>query len=508
MFLPRRTVIPIAVVTVVAISLSGTIAQSHLITSISDNTSGRSNNGDSPPVMKVVPVAEPQPALAHRFWPARNEMKSGNAFVGFNRAVVLLSQHIRTEKVKSDQFWQDWSAWIDLPLEELPVEKIRTGLEDYEAVFKEVERAYLLRDSDYQLMADDLVGLEFLELPLPEFQEMRSVARLLALRARTELREGRVDDAIHTLQIGFRMGEVTGQATDLIIARLVGLAITRMMLAEVENCMVDARCPNLYWALATIPNSSTEVMDALLFESNVVTTVFPTLGQLPDDALSDEAWEQRLVQVVEDLDRVVDATSMDTPASYSSSRLKAGLAILTFAESSRRALIDAGVPAEQVSRMSAAEAVLRATRQSVANLQQEFSKWAYLPDSIRRPYLKRSDAVFSPDQRSDGSLADTGSILAGLLLPAVNAADASSYATKQHIARLVTIEAIRDFVAKNQKVPTSLDDLQDLPAWPDPIRGGPFGYTKIDQTMAELSWAPRHDGDTATSLILQFDIKE
>ena len=414
-------------------------------------------------------------------------MKPGNAFVGFNRAVVLLSQHMRTNKVKSDQFWQDWSTWIDLPLEELPVEKIRTGLEDYQTVFKEVERAYLLRDSDYGLLADDLVGLEFLELLLPEFQEMRSVARLLTLRARVEMREGRIDDAIHTLQIGFRMGEVTGQATDLIVVRLVGLAITRMMLAEVEKCMADPSCPNLYWALATIPNSSTEVMDALLFESNVVTTVFPTLGQLPDDALSDEAWEQRLVQMVGDLDRVVAATSTNTPESQSNARLKAGLAILTFAESSRGALIAAGVPTDQVSRMSAAEAVLRATRQSVTNLQQELSKWAYLPDSIRRPYLKRWDAVFSNDQRKDGSLVDMGSILAGLLLPAVNAGDPASYATKQHIARLTTIEAIRDFVAKNEEVPASLEDLEDLPAWPAPLGDGPFGYAMIDRTKAELS---------------------
>ncbi len=58
---------------------------------------------------------------------------------------------------------------------------------------------------------------------LPEIQKMRELARMLKLRCRLHIAEGKLDEALHDVQIGFTMGRHVGEGPTL-IQSLVGMA--------------------------------------------------------------------------------------------------------------------------------------------------------------------------------------------------------------------------------------------------------------------------------------------
>jgi type II secretory pathway pseudopilin PulG len=87
-----------------------------------------------------------------------------------------------------------------------------------------------------------------------------------------------------------------------------------------------------------------------------------------------------------------------------------------------------------------------------------------------------------------GGIPDSlGKLLAGLILPAVQAADAAAQRSQRQHAFLVTVEALRAYAAEhNGQLPKSLDDLRPLPAWSDPTTSKPFSYRRTDPTQAVL----------------------
>jgi hypothetical protein len=454
------------------------------------------------PVLQLTPAKEPSPALKYRFWPSQFELEPGNAFVRFQRAVLLMVEAEQQQPQGEESLWLKYES-----VEAIPPEEIRSHLADFESALSEVRAGARLAEADYELGIDRLRGAEVVEFLLPEFQRMRGLARLLDLKVRLALAENRVEDAIETIRVGLRLGEATNQAADLLITRLVGLAINGIMLGDIEQVMERSDSPNLYWALATIPESAWEITPAVQFEASILDRVFPGLTQLPEDSADPAFWRRQVQEILSGL-RGVQGGEDESEGSLAQTKLLAGFAIVGLAESSRNQLIAAGFDPDKVKGMTPAEAVVRATRRAMREVQDDLSKWAYLPRSlmdVRGEKLERS-GDFQQRLADQQILADFATVLAGLLMPAVNAAERAGLRTQQQVYRLITIEAIRDHVARTGALPDSLDELEVLPAWPDPFTGEHFGYRKLSDSRAEMTKTPSYSNDPNTTVILQFDL--
>src|SRR5262249_39550328 len=89
-------------------------------------------------------------------------------------------------------------------------------------------------------------------LLLPDVQGMREFGSLLAARARFHMADGHYAECIHALQTGMALGRHVAEAPTLINA-LVGMAISQIMLGQVEDLIQQPNAPNMYWALTMLP---------------------------------------------------------------------------------------------------------------------------------------------------------------------------------------------------------------------------------------------------------------
>lgn len=87
---------------------------------------------------------------------------------------------------------------------------------------------------------------------LPDVQGFRSYGLMLALRARTQMLDGKLDQAVDGLQTGFALSRHISEAP-LIINAMVGLGVGNMMLDRVEEFVQVDKAPNLYWGLTDLP---------------------------------------------------------------------------------------------------------------------------------------------------------------------------------------------------------------------------------------------------------------
>ena len=457
------------------------------------------------PVLHLTPAAEPTPALRYRFWPDRMKLRPGNAMVRFQRAGILRTENASANTQEAKQFWDQWNLWIEMPLAELPIEEVRDSLKNFQPVLRELHAGRLARDSYYDLPVEQIRGLETIELLLPEFQGMRSLARILQLEIRLAIIEGRIDDAIQALQTGFRLGEATGQANDYLVVRLIGFAISGIMLGEVENLMQAENCPNLYWALASLPSSTSEIVESLQFEASIMSRIFNSLEDLPGEGEEPEVWEQMALDILGDMQQLQSYGYDQQENTETKSRLLAAVAIVALSDYSRTRLLKSGWEEKSVAAISPAEAVVRATALSLQEIQDNFAKWTYLPAGIRGDYLGTAEKTLDTLGKNGQPLGDLSVIMARLVLPAMQTANAASLRTQQSIARLATIEAIRHHVSRTGAVPDKLQQLDALPAWPDPFTEKAISYEKLGPKSAKLIGAPRWNGDTENMVILSFE---
>lgn len=454
----------------------------------------------APIVWEISAAPEAKPALAHSFWPDRSELVAGNTMVPIQRALVLLLDKSNRKEL-SQQMSNQWDRWFESPLDQLPKEEIRKYLDEHQSVISELHRAEFLRDSYYDLGLDSMRGLDVISFLLPEIQNMRELSRLLVLETRLALAENRTEDAIKSIRVNLRLADSAGASGGLIICRLVGIAIASMSLEQVRATMTHPDSPNLYWAIASIPESIFDMHDALEYESTILSRVFPTISVVPTEEIAESAWTDRIIQAATDFGKISGTSSVPAPEM----RIAAGLLVIANADSSRQHLQSEGWDADRVAAMSPAEAVVRAGASSIRRVQDDFGKWARLPRAVRLQTIERLEAMMQSEQLNNGNflIEDMGRLIGSQLLPATSAAMRAEIRSQQIVARLATVEAIRDYAAIHGALPKSLQELTHLPPWNDPVALGPFGYEFINDTEAVFTSVPATPSAPDTKIILR-----
>ena len=450
------------------------------------------------PSSTITLYAMPQtdPLFRYRLWPAPESRRQINPTPLITRALLLENQvppDVRKE------FNRKQGDWAELPLDRLPREEIRRLLSGYESVFRELRRAENLMQLDYDIQLDQLSGPELLGTLLPEFQGMRELARLLALRARVAVAEQRWDDFVADCRSGFRLAEIAGHSTDFLLGRIVGFAMSNMMMSVIEEAIQRPGCPNLYWALVALPDQRLfETRESLEFESVLLARVFDAAEPLPDRPIGEDAARERIRKLVTEARLVLSNLAEDDDDRESSS-LMAGLFVAMMTEPSRELLDETGVWRNRADQLSPSEAVLRASRLTFSRKRDHWVGWSMLPPHLWDEYASERNEAFAGQQPRADLLA---ALIRGLM-PAVDASHQAGRRSFQKRNLLCTLEAIRMHAAEKGEFPASIKTLRPVPAWQDAITLESFGYQRTAPDRAVVSRASRWSGDTDTKLVIE-----
>jgi len=147
--------------------------------------------------------------------------------------------------------------WLDTPLDKLPRDEIQSTLEKLKPAL---------------LLAEQAAGCKLCNWPavapatMPAYlSEYRTLARILALKARFEIALGRYDQAANTLGTGLAAAKHIGESPTL-IQGLVGVAIGALMLKQVEDFIQEPDAPNLNSALRRLPKPLVDLNKSIAAE--------------------------------------------------------------------------------------------------------------------------------------------------------------------------------------------------------------------------------------------------
>ena len=458
-----------------------------------DGQKAAEDDPDKARTVKLVlsPVAEPRPALRYQLLPGMLDRKPGNAAVMYNKAIIMLLDRLSNQTAQAKSEWEKMCDSLDVPLAQFPRDEARKTLEDFKYVLDEVSLAALRERCDWELPIRER---NFISLLLPELQRLRDLGRLLALRARLQIAEGRVDDALHTLQSGFALGRNAARGPTLIHG-LVGIAICQMMSQQLQELLQQPGAPNLYWAFTTLPQPLIDLRPGIETEMNMLYLSFPALRQLNDTMHSPAYWQHLLDELEAS---VTEGLGMQLP--------KAGLRpLLTILAikgypTARDGLIAQGRPRAEVEAMPVAQVLMLYTMQTYNQERDEWFKWLYVPYWQAVKGMEEVKKKFVSEGRSKEVVP-----LASLLLPAVHGLAGASARNERGIAALRTVEALRIYAAAHEgRLPEKLADITAVPVPIDPMTGQAFTYHKTGETAVLES--PPPPGRTPRDYGLRYEI--
>src|SRR5262249_24746795 len=143
------------------------------------------------------------------------------------------------------------SQWMASPLENFPAAEARGFVGLWGGKLRHLEFGTRRRTCEWNYPLPEQ-RLDVIEILLPDAQSMRQWGRVLALKARVEIAEGKSDEAVHPIETGVAFGRHVAGGP-FVINGLIGIAIARGLIDRVEELIAQPGAPNLYWALTALP---------------------------------------------------------------------------------------------------------------------------------------------------------------------------------------------------------------------------------------------------------------
>ncbi len=423
------------------------------------------------------PAAAPSPALRYRLLPELRDRTPGNAALLYYRAFAPEWTAYRRPEIRKliDQWLDDKSK--------PPDPQLRFVLDSNQ--LKEVDRAARRAYCDWELaprLREDGIGLL-----LPDVQSFREYARILNLRAHFQIADGKLDDAVHTLQTGFSLGQDVANAPTL-IQTLVGIAIITIQLGQVDELIQAPNSPNLYWALTDLPHPFIHLRKPLEGERITMDNLFPGMREALAKARSKPLTPEEAQALVE---KLAPLAVLEGKFNASDFRKKMAAGAKEMLPEAKKYLVAHGWPAAKVEAMPALQAVLLHQFGEYDRLYDEMAKWKSLPYWQARVGLKDAEKLIKANAVKHASV---GGSLASLLLPAISKVMEAQIRTERRIAALRCVEAVRVYAAAHEgKPPAKLEDIQGIPIPLDPYTGKAFNY-KSEKNMATIE-GPAPEGE-------------
>jgi hypothetical protein len=425
--------------------------------------------GEARPVrvtMTVDAADEPRPALRYPLFHDAYDQVPGNAAVAYARAMRLMFQN-----ADWNEHITQCAKWIDLPLDQLPVDEVTAVLQTYSSALRELRKATLRERCDWEIP----IRAEGTGALLPHISGMRSAVRLLTLDIRFAIRQGHLDEAIERLRTGFTIARHLGDST-LLIEGLVGVSVAQQLLFAVEDFIQQPGAPNLYWALTDLPPAYLTLWQATRWERSFIYTHLPVLRELDRRPITgsdlQRTWTE--LQQINDL-----GLGTGLPPDDRATLSLAGLAWAAYPLATEGLRLQGATPS-QLEAWSAAEVLVRYVGGAYLRQRDDMFKWFGLPYPVAREGLDRALAAF--EQAVAQSPVEH--ILARMLLPALGRAADRFAELDRQFAMLRCVEAIRLHAAHHGlELPGSLDEIKVVPVPADPMTGLPFSYRLNGRTI-------------------------
>lgn len=426
--------------------------------------------------LRVWPAAAPGSATTPHLLPPAADIRPGNAALSYYRAIVMqLERGGALEAARSEI-----TELVPNPMPtNVPADRLAPLLAQFESVFRELDRGARRRDCEFQLPVDE----DAFQTLLPEAQEMRSLMRLLVLRAQVAAVEGRPDEALRHLQTGFGLARHLGSTRPgTLILLLVGLALQKQAQIGVETLLAQPQAPNLYWALTELPQPFIDPRAAWEAEQLGLEWQFPGLVDCRRDSpLSlDEA--RRLLDDV--LALLPDLRDRATAAQEVGDVLRLARQYVQ----GRRDLAARGVSTETIDRMPAQQVALGVALRKFDDELAAHTRWLTLPWPQALAGLRADEA------REAGAAGDDlGHPFVRYLLPSGYAIAKALSRSDRDAALLRAVEALRMHAAQTGQWPDTLDEVSAVPVPENPQTGLPFEYRR-EGDLAVLAAPPDVEG--------------
>jgi hypothetical protein len=422
--------------------------------------------------LNVRPAAAPRPALRYRLLPELAEINPGNPVLHYMKSMMERKKFFFDEEA-----FRDREKLLSMPLKELPVQE----LEDYgRYALAQADWAARLDHPDWQALLK--LKSEGYSLLLPEVQQIRSLARALQVRFRAEIAQCRFDDAIRTAKTMFAMARHLGEHPTL-IGNLVGMAVASMTTSHVEEMLEQPGCPNLFWALSSLPCPLVSMDRGTDGERAMLAWVFRDL-----DASAPMNKDQ-IQKFIVDKDKLLEIGEGKPDKPGVRAWLDARIKDDTVVAAARRRLVDHGLSEDRLTRLPADQVILLDEKRELEVRVDDELKTVSFP-------------LWQVEPRDPGvKVKKPPSLFAEALTPVVDSVRMAQGRIDQRLHLLRHIEALRLHAAEHGGVlPAQLSDMA-LPLPVDPVTGKPFRYELIGTTAHLRGTPPR-----AQAKVPQFNI--
>jgi hypothetical protein len=410
--------------------------------------------------LSVWPAPAPVPALKYRLLPELREMSPGNPIAAYLKCSLEQYPFIYDKDALERR-----EKLLALPLSEFPRENVpEHGL----SALAQADRAARLDSPDWQILlklkADGIGTL------LPDLQGMRSFTRSLALRLRTEIAAQNFDDAIRTAKTMLAMAGHVGEHPTL-IGGLVGIAMASVTLEPLEELVQQRGCPNLYWALTTLPKPFIRFEVGMSGEQVTMVSIF---HDLDSSAPMSADQLKKYIKPLDSLLEVGDSFKGGVRA-YLDERTKDARKL----RAARGRLVESGLREELVSRFPPDQVILLDEKREFEERFDDIVKLVYFP-------VWQREALF-PETKP----AREKALFADALLPAYSAVVRAQGRLDRRFALLRHVEALRLYAAEHKgMLPAKLTEIS-VPLPEDPFTGKPFPYELVGETAHLRAGPPK-----------------
>ena len=429
-------------------------------------------------VISVVihPAAEPKPALKYHLLPTFLESTPGDAVPLYAKALVMHMERWKGmqydalyDKKKPSDF-PDFEKWFETPLDTLPRDRARKIADAFGGSVKTQLDMAVRREHCY--WDTPLRQGHVFETLLPETQEFRNMARILALRARLQIAEGKYEEAVATLKTGYGMARHIAEQPFL-VSNLVGLAIANMMNDQLLTLCQQPGAPNLYWSIAELPSPWIDKRQSIGAEYDGLYLQWPELQAVRHAQYAPEQWNRLLRKIASELIYFdyETATAKLSDKERATKIEKMIAAALAGVPKAKAELLAAGYTQKEVDAMCPAQIVMLYSLDTYDRIRDDVFKWWNLS------YAQASDGLERAHRDVSASTKREILPLAYSLLPGGSAAKLAFARTDRQFAAIRCIEALRLYAAThNGELPATLDEIKEVPIPLNPMTGKPFPY--------------------------------
>jgi hypothetical protein len=309
---------------------------------------------------------------------------------------------------------------------------------------------------------------------LPQLNHMRTLATLLRVRCDQQIDQGKIDDAVATIQMEYALGRNAAKGMPL-VGGLVGIGITAVANSTVEELCTHPTAPNLYWPLRAIPQPFIDLRDVMDGERQYLIAQVPVLAKGKSGHITAEDWPQFVQQY-----QTVQAMNQPNATKEDAGAGAVALGLMSLPSARKFYAQTRHVAQDEVSKIDSKQVLAIYFIEQFQIAMDEQSKILTLPTDEA---IKQSNGL--PDRLKELGI-DSANI-ASILMPATTRISRTFGRVDRQLAALMAVQAIRAYAADHHgQFPAKLEDVLETPIRVNPMTGKMFDY-RVEGAAATLS---------------------